>query len=230
MSNAVDWSGAPDKASCYADGRFWNYLQGYNEWLFFNGVRWELDCEARSPDNFSDHQQRPVPQEKPMKYKYGVEYPTNGVKPDLPDDVLVCFKDDEGIWDPNGDRAVWKWNWLGSSAFSITDERYMPVATPESQRAPATATEYLSVCAQVQLERGGEYNASGTSERSFDAAAEAFNCITGKHLRGSDVCLILELVKKVRQYSDPTRFHADSVLDAVSYGSLWAEELTKELK
>ncbi len=96
-------------------------------------------------------------------------------------------------------------------------------------KQPTTAAEYLSACAQVQLERGGEYDASGTGERSFDAAAEAFNCITGKHLRGSDVCLILELVKKVRQYSDPARLHADSVLDAVSYGSLWAGELTKEL-
>lgn len=96
-------------------------------------------------------------------------------------------------------------------------------------KQPTTATEYLSACAHVQLERGKQYDASGTGERSFDAAAEAFNCITGKSLRGSDVCLILTMVKMVRQYSDPTRLHADSVLDAVSYASLWAEELTKEL-
>ena len=97
-------------------------------------------------------------------------------------------------------------------------------------KQPTTAAEYLSACAQVQLERGKQYDASGTGERSFDAAAEAFNCITGKHLRGSDVCLILTMVKMVRQYSDPTRLHADSVLDMVSYASLLAEELTKELK
>jgi len=96
-------------------------------------------------------------------------------------------------------------------------------------KQPTTAAEYLSACAQVQLERGKQYDASGTGERSFDAAAEAFNCITGKSLRGSDVCLILVMVKLVRQYSDPTRLHADSVLDMVSYASLWAEELTKEL-
>ena len=93
-----------------------------------------------------------------------------------------------------------------------------------------TAAEYLSACAQVQSERAKQYDASGTGERSFEAAAEAFNCVTGKNLRGSDVCLILVMVKLVRQYSDTTRLHADSVLDAVSYGSLWAEELTKELK
>ena len=95
---------------------------------------------------------------------------------------------------------------------------------------PTTATEYLSACAQVQVERGKQYDASGTGERSFEAAAEAFNFITGKQLLGSDICLILVMVKLVRQYSDTTRLHADSVLDAVSYGALWAEELTKELK
>ena len=160
-----------------------------------------------------------------MKYEYGVEYPTNGVKPDLPDDVLVEFKSCQHGW-ALGDEKVGLWIWPNSSAFRITDERYKPAAAPVT---PTTAAEYLSACAQVQLERGKQYDASGTGERSFDAAAEAFNCITGKHLRGSDVCLILELVKKVRQYSDPTRLHADSVLDAVSYASLWAEELTKEL-
>lgn len=103
--------------------------------------------------------------------------------------------------------------------------------TGESYRAnqPKTAADYLAACANVQLERGRQYDASGTGERSFDAAAEAFNCVTGKNLRGSDVCLILEMVKLVRQYSDPTRLHADSVLDKVSYSALWAEQITAEL-
>lgn len=92
-----------------------------------------------------------------------------------------------------------------------------------------TAADYLAACAKVQLERGKQYDASGTGERSFDAAAEAFNCVTGKNLRGSDVCLILVMVKLVRQYSDPTRLHADSVLDKVSYSALWAEQITAEL-
>lgn len=103
--------------------------------------------------------------------------------------------------------------------------------TGESYKAnqPKTAADYLAACAQVQSERGKQYDASGTGERSFDAAAEAFNCITGKNLRGSDVCLILEMVKLVRQYSGPTRLHADSVLDKVSYSALWAEQITAEL-
>ena len=94
---------------------------------------------------------------------------------------------------------------------------------------PKTSAEYLSECLRVQTERGKQYDASGTGERSFEAAADAFNAATGKSLTGSDVCLLLTMVKLVRQYSSPDRLHQDSLLDGVSYMSLRAEELTKEL-
>jgi len=94
---------------------------------------------------------------------------------------------------------------------------------------PKTAVEFLNACAAVQSERGKQYDASGTGERSFAAAASAFNAATGKSLTGSDVCLLLTMVKLVRQYSSPDRLHQDSLLDGVSYLSLWAEMLTKEL-
>jgi hypothetical protein len=94
---------------------------------------------------------------------------------------------------------------------------------------PRTAPEYLSEGLRILGERGKEYDQQGTSERSFDAVAEAYNVITGRDLRGSDVCLMLDLVKKVRQYSNPTRLHADSLVDSVNYSALWDEQLTKEL-
>jgi len=94
---------------------------------------------------------------------------------------------------------------------------------------PKTSVEFLNACAAVQSERGKQYDAGGTGERSFAAAASAFNAATGKSLTGSDVCLLLTMVKLVRQYSSPERLHYDSLLDGVSYLSLWAEELTKEL-
>ena len=92
------------------------------------------------------------------------------------------------------------------------------------------STELLQACIDVQAERGKQYDANQTGERSFQAAAEAFNALTGANLKGSDVCLMLVCVKAVRQYSNPTRLHDDSVLDLVSYASLWGEELYSELE
>jgi hypothetical protein len=97
------------------------------------------------------------------------------------------------------------------------------------QSGLSTSVDYLTACAQVQAERGKQYDAKGTGERSFQAAADAFNAVTGRDLKGSDVCLILEMVKLVRQYSSPDRLHDDSVLDKVSYSALWAEQITQEL-
>ena len=101
--------------------------------------------------------------------------------------------------------------------------------TPNSS-AHKKSIDYLNECMEVQKQRGEQYDSKGTGERSFDAAAKAFNAMTGQNLKGSDVCLLLACVKVVRQYSDPTRVHEDSLLDLVSYASLWAEELNKELK
>lgn len=226
MSNAVDWDNGPSTATHYGGGKFWRVQDGENGWERECAGSWVHVKNLDIPHMFVDYQPRPSPQEKPMKYEYGVEYPTNGVKPDLPDDVLVevSVRNHYGFTGKFSVSERMEWN--ATESFRIVDDRYKSATAPTT---PTTAAEYLSACAQVQLERGKQYDASGTGERSFDAAAEAFNCITGKQLRGSDVCLILELVKKVRQYSDLTRLHADSVLDAVSYGALWAEELTKEL-
>jgi len=90
------------------------------------------------------------------------------------------------------------------------------------------STDLLSACAAVQSERAKQYDASGTGERSFKAAADAFNALTGHELKGSDVCLLLVCLKAVRQYSNPARVHDDSVLDLVSYSALWGEEIYNE--
>jgi hypothetical protein len=100
----------------------------------------------------------------------------------------------------------------------------------ELDTTDSIAVSYLKRCIDVQAERGKQYDSSGTGERSFDAAAKAFNALTGEKLSGSDVCLLLTCVKVVRQNSDKSRLHEDSLLDGVSYLSLWAEELNKELK
>lgn len=71
-------------------------------------------------------------------YRYGVEYPTNGEKPDLPDDVMVrVFNDDIG-W-----RSLWvgKTVWVSSESFRIVDERYKPKSNIEAPLCGKTAAQ-----------------------------------------------------------------------------------------
>ena len=93
---------------------------------------------------------------------------------------------------------------------------------------PSTSVEFLQQCIDVQAERGKQYDPKGDKERSFATVASMFNEVRSTELKGSDICLILEFVKLVRQYADPSRVHDDSLLDKVSYSSLWAEELKRE--
>jgi hypothetical protein len=92
-----------------------------------------------------------------------------------------------------------------------------------------TAADFLSAGLEILSQRGEQYGNDGR-ECSFPQAAEAFNAITGHSLKGSDICLIIALVKQVRQYAQPGRFHEDSAVDGVNYVALQSELLKKERK
>jgi hypothetical protein len=94
---------------------------------------------------------------------------------------------------------------------------------------PVSAADFLSEGLKILSERGNQYG-SNQRECSFPQAAEAFNAITGHSLKGSDICLIIALVKQVRQYAQPGRFHEDSAVDGVNYLALQSELLKKELR
>lgn len=88
--------------------------------------------------------------------------------------------------------------------------------------------ELLETSAMLQAQRGKQYDKNGTEERSHTVVANMFNALRGKDLAPSDIFLILEFVKLARQYSIPDRLHLDSVIDKVSYSSLWGEALIGE--
>lgn len=92
---------------------------------------------------------------------------------------------------------------------------------------PTIAADFLTSGLKILNERGTQYGTEGR-ECSFPQVAQAFTVITGKPLVGSDVCLILALVKQVRQYSQPNRFHEDSAVDGVNYTALQSEHLKLE--
>lgn len=89
-----------------------------------------------------------------------------------------------------------------------------------------TSVDFLDIVKDIQVERGAEYEQEG-GERSFEKIATVFNVYRGKDLLPSDIALILEIMKNVRFYAQD-RYHLDSVIDKVSYGSLWAELVTQE--
>jgi hypothetical protein len=61
-------------------------------------------------------------------YRYGVEYPTNGKRPDLPDDVVVSPK--IHIYGESAKVSLWHWGEDdGIDKFKITDLRYKPADT-----------------------------------------------------------------------------------------------------
>ena len=95
------------------------------------------------------------------------------------------------------------------------------------EKTITTASDFLSEGLRILSERGKQYDPSGTKEMSFDNVAEAFNCLTNSRLKGSDVCLILALLKVVRQNANKD-FHEDSAVDFVNYAALHSELVKSE--
>ncbi len=59
-------------------------------------------------------------------YRWGVEYPTNGKRPDLPDDVVVQPFISNINW-PQNHRKISEIDIALADSFKITDQRYKPV-------------------------------------------------------------------------------------------------------
>lgn len=99
----------------------------------------------------------------------------------------------------------------------------------QSDESLISAGAFLKEGLKILGQRGKQYDPSGNKERSFKQVAEAFNAITGKELKGSDVCLVLAVLKLVRQNA-ASEFHEDSAIDGINYLALYAEELLGEQK
>lgn len=196
----IDWSKAPEGAEFCCGDLF------YKKDEHGNLIYFENDWWHESMHSLRNRKERPDYTERPK------QWPENDERIDRIGRDMTT--EDMGHYDEQQKETI------RATANKHANECFA---------APKTSAEYLSECLRVQTERGKQYDASGTGERSFAAAADAFNAATGKSLTGSDVCLLLAMVKLVRQYSSPDRLHQDSLLDGVSYMSLWAEELTKEL-
>lgn len=90
------------------------------------------------------------------------------------------------------------------------------------------STEFLQAAIDVQVERGKQYD-KPSGERSMAATVTAFNAITGRDLSEAEGWLLLQTLKDVRQWQNPSKYHHDSALDGVAYSALKAEALSQEV-
>lgn len=90
------------------------------------------------------------------------------------------------------------------------------------------STEFLQAAIDVQAERGQTYD-KPTGERSMGATVTAFNAITGRDLSEAEGWLLLQTLKDVRQWQNPSKYHHDSALDGVAYSALKAEALSQDV-
>lgn len=89
-----------------------------------------------------------------------------------------------------------------------------------------SAASLLKRAATLMEERALEYD-TPEGERTMASTVGAFALITGKSLTEAEGFLFLQLLKDVRQWQNPNRYHADSAEDCIAYAALKAEALAK---
>jgi hypothetical protein len=88
------------------------------------------------------------------------------------------------------------------------------------------AQEFLHKAASIMGERAKQYD-QPNGERSMGRIVAAFENITGKRITESEGWLFMEILKNVRTWQNPDKYHADSAEDGVAYSALKAESLAR---
>ena len=109
---------------------------------------------------------------------------------------------------------------VGNRTKSLNDQYAEIEKVRQSHR---TASEIADSALKHIRERAETYD-QPTGERSAAKTAKAFNAITGKDITESEVWLLLQLLKDVRQWSRED-YHQDSAEDCIAYAALKAESL-----
>lgn len=99
------------------------------------------------------------------------------------------------------------------------------IEIPESWKENRNASDIADAALKHIRERAVNYD-QADGERSAAKTAKAFNAITGKDITESEVWLMLQLLKDVRQWSRD-EYHVDSAEDCIAYAALKAESLEK---
>lgn len=177
MSN-VDWSKAPEGAEFYANGHFWKLdpdTNGLRKFPTGETISQYLGWHVSKIQCYSDYEVRP-------------DQIVDANKNDWPEESRIDVIGSNGSTGEHYEK-------IGTKLPDETGANYFD-SVPEwleinALQEPTTAADFLSEGLRILQERGKQYDPNGNKELSFDAVAEAFCCLTGKQMRGSDVCLIL---------------------------------------
>ena len=219
VAKKVDWPVSPEDAEFYA---YWAFRKQWRVGLSYFEAYWEATKGRWITTTYVpvDKQQKDHPD---FEWKPSTE-PVYDESVDDKWDNGELGRDEEFVKVSEQSEALSN---LLKEATNIASSggtfiKVVPLDTPK------TSIQFLDEVKHIQSERAAEYE-QDAGERSFAKISTVFNTYTGKDLVPSDIALILEILKNVRFYSQDG-YHRDSVVDKISYGSLWAELVTEERK
>lgn len=215
MSN-IDWSEAPDWATCVVLNKTTNTF-AWSDGSIHAPILRNPPQIMDNADDFEIFEKRPCGPATSVKTKLLMTPKARGNT--YEEFIAAGWNDDQLVEHGYAIRTndeITKYEQQ-----SLADLHLAHLFTPVQQ--PSTASDLLKQAEQLLTERGKQYDTSG-QERSSAKIVAAFNTITGRDLTPGEGWLFLMLLKAVRFYSNTETPHRDSLEDLISYAALHAEE------
>lgn len=212
----VDWSEAPDWATCVVLNKTTNTF-AWSDGSMYAPILRNPPRIMENADDFEIFEKRPCGPATPVKTKLLMTPKARGNT--YEEFIATGWNDDQLVEHGYAIRTndeITKYEQQ-----SLADLHLTHLFTPVQQ--PSTASDLLKQAEQLLTERGKQYDTSG-QERSSAKIVAAFNTITGRDLTPGEGWLFLMLLKAVRFYSNTETPHRDSLEDLISYAALHAEE------
>lgn len=212
----VDWSEAPDWATCVVLNKTTNTF-AWSDGSMYAPILRNPPQIMENADDFEIFEKRSCGPATPVKTKLLMTPKARGNT--YEEFIATGWNDDQLVehgYSIRTNDEITKYEQQ-----SLADLHLAHLFTPVQQ--PSTASDLLKQAEQLLTERGKQYDKSG-QERSSAKIVAAFNTITGRDLTPGEGWLFLMLLKAVRFYSNTETPHRDSLEDLISYAALHAEE------
>lgn len=212
----VDWSEAPDWATCVVLNKTTNTF-AWSDGSMYAPILRNPPQIIDNADDFEIFEKRPCGPATSVKTKLLMTPKARGNT--YEEFIATGWNDDQLV--EHGYAVRTNEEMTKYEQQSLADLHLAHLFTPVQQ--PSTASDLLKQAEQLLTERGKQYDTSG-QERSSAKIVAAFNTITGRDLTRGEGWLFLMLLKAVRFYSNTETPHRDSLEDLISYAALHAEE------